>query len=170
VTAEGRPPAHRLDPVGPVLWLVPALALAGLTSAGPLVGIAAAGAAAVVSLGLAWPRLGLGPTVPLLPGVAALGVLAASAPVGPLTELVAGLGGLAVILAGARAAADPGQRWAVSGAAVVPALGLGIALATALLFPPADRLVGVAALFLLGSVAALSILLRRPATACEAEA
>ncbi len=166
--ARPAPPAVRPDVVGAILPALPGAALVLLSSLG--VGLAAALLAGAVALGtlLALPRLSLGPAIPVVPGIVALGVLAATAPVGPLPEVVAALGGLSVVLALGRANAEPGLRGGATRGLLVPALGVGIALATAFIFPPSDRTVGVAALLLLGTVAALALLLPRPATASEA--
>lgn len=165
------PPATRGRPdvVGPLLWAVPGGILAWVSHWGLFPSLILLGSAAGAGLLLSLPRWGLGPALPILPGVVALGALASSSPAGPVPYLLAGAGGLALVLSVGRAAAEPGRRGAATGALQLPALALGIALSTALLFPPAERFVGVAALLLLLTVTVLALLLRRPASALEAE-
>ncbi len=153
------------DFAGLLLPAVPGAVLVLLSPLGPLPGGALLAAAIALAAFLALPRLSLGPALPLLPLVVALGALAATARLDPLTEGLAGLAGLTVVLAVGRAARGPELRGAVTRGLLVPGLGLGIALATAFIFPPSERTVGVAALLLLGTVAALAFLLPRPATA-----
>ena len=150
------------DVVGPLLWLVPALLLAIVSrlGVGTAVGIGIGSAAVALLLGS--PRIHLGPVLPLLPGLVALGVTTATVPPGPLTDMLAGAGGLGLLLALARGTVEPDRRWEAMPAVLLPAVGLGLALATSFLFPPSDRLVGVAATLLLACVAALALLVRRP--------
>ncbi len=169
VNDSGRRTVNALDPVGSLLALLPALAL-GLTAPwGAGVGVAAAVAAIAAGLLLTLYSRRIGPALPQLPVIAVLGAFTAAAPAGAVTEGLAGLGGLAVVLAVGRNAALPALRGRASRGLVVPALGLGIAMATALIFPPSQRLIGVAALLLLGAVAAVAYLLERPTTAAEEE-
>ena len=169
MTEASNPLIHRdvRDWAGPFLWALPGVFLAFTSSLGVETSLVVVVAAVALSLLLAHPSGRLGPALPVIPGVAALGILASTAIPGPLEELAAGGAGLLLVLALARAAAEPTRRAAVTPALIVPSLGLGIAFSTALLFPPSQRLVGVATLLLLGAIVVLALLFRRPPEVLE---
>ena len=147
-----------------LVWLVPGVGLA-LSSHAPLgAAVLALGGGGVAGGLLASLGRKLGRAVALIPGVISLGWLAASALSGLVSDVLAGAGGLALLASYAPGTWEEGRRGAPLSAFALPAASVGLALATALVFPPAERLVGVAALLLTASVVAVAFLLRRPGT------
>ncbi|HYK93082.1 MAG TPA: hypothetical protein VEY07_03455 [Thermoplasmata archaeon] len=157
------------DWLGPLLWALPGAGLAITSTVGVIAGILILAAGVLAAVLLSNPRYRLGAAVPALPGIVILGILASTSPVGPISEAAAGAAGLLVVLALARAAAEPARRGSVTPALLVPALGVGIAFTTALVFATSERFVGLATLLLLGVIVAVALVLRRPASVLDAE-
>jgi hypothetical protein len=170
VTAE-LPPSRLGGSALTLALLVVAVGLFGVVGglpylAGPLLGPAGVLATA------AWRRRASGAgAVALLPALAALGTLAATAPVTASGELFGSLATLAFLLW----LADDPARPAGGGRRAIPALaacGVGVAVAWSLtlLLPRPSGKVGVAAALLVASLLALAWFLAREAEAPAAVA
>lgn len=153
------------DPVGAGVIGLAALLLAILARLplGYAVALAAVAVAAPILLGA--PRWGLGPALPVVPSMAAVGLLATRVPASPLAEAAGAVAGVALLVAVGRAAQPPDRRARATGGALLPGLCAALAVATASLFPASDRLEGVAAAILLGVVVALAALVAEPSRA-----
>jgi hypothetical protein len=155
--------------VGPAVAAgAPLVLLAGASSSSPTftLGVAVAGVGGSVALrllGRAFLRPAEGGPI-----VAALIVVAMLAVPSPLTELLAGLSGLGLLIWVAQDPSWPAPLARALRGLVLPGLSLTLALGISIALPVARQSVGVAAVLVVVSLAALGWALARPARLSEA--
>jgi hypothetical protein len=167
---EGEGPTPRTDALSLLLLAATGFALGLSGTLGLLVGVALPAGGLAMGTFLRRRSYATLRALAPVPVVASLGFLTLATPTTPINELLAGAAGLAFLL-WFSGEGGPRTRWTESaGALAFPALALGVAVVSSLLFPVTRDLLGLAAAIIVAELLFAAWLYAHPTDLADAGA